>query len=64
MAIDLRSLRELDVIRGKLSAGKATKKERADFLKYVDVLENLVGEASGMDFYGTEGWEHYIGIEE
>ena len=64
MMLKLRSERELNMIRGKMSVGKATQKEVMDFLTYVTALEGLVEEASNEDFFGTEGWQHRIGIEE
>ncbi len=59
----IKSTRELDTIRGKMMVGAATKEELQDFLTYVIALEGLVEEASMEDFYGTEGWQHRLGIE-
>ncbi len=56
-------MRELDTIRGKMMVGHATPEELRDFLTYVTALEGLVEEASIEDFYGTEGWQHKLGIE-
>lgn len=56
--------RDLGIIRGKLSTLTATKEEVEKFLKYVTDLEELVGEASEQDFYGTEGWEHRLGLDD
>ena len=61
--MNLKSMRELDMIRGKMLVNKATQEELHDFLRYVNVLEDLVEEASDQDFYGTEGWQHSIGLE-
>lgn len=58
---DLLSERELDMIRGKMLAGVATKKEQSSILTYLNVLEALIEDASDNDFYGTEGWRHAIG---
>ena len=57
-------MRELDVIRGKMLVGHATIKELQDFLIYVSALEGLVEDASVEDFYGSEGWQHRLGIDE
>ena len=59
--IEVKSQREIDMIRGKMLVNAASQEELYDFLKYVSVLEILVEEASIEDFYGTEGWEHRIG---
>ncbi|GAF76704.1 unnamed protein product [marine sediment metagenome] len=58
-----KSMRELDMIRGKMLVAAATKEELADFLTYVTTLESLVEEASSEDFYGTDGWQHRIGLD-
>jgi len=58
---ELRTERELDMIRGKMLVNAATQDELHDFLRYVSVLESLVEDASMEDFYGTEGWRHHIG---
>ena len=58
----LLSEKELNTIRGKMLVAKATAKELQEFLKYVTELESLVEEASMQDFYGTEGWQHRIGL--
>jgi hypothetical protein len=55
--------RELDTIRGKMLAGAASPRELQDFLRFVNVLEGLVEEASMADFYGTEGWRHKVGLQ-
>ena len=61
--IKLRPIRELDMIRGKMTVGAATPAEMRDFLTYVVVLEGLVEEASNEDFFGTEGWQHKVGLD-
>ena len=57
-------MRELDVIRGKILVGHATIEELQDLLMYVSALEGLVEDASVEDFYGSEGWQHRLGIDE
>lgn len=59
----LKSQRELDVIRGKILVNAANTDELHDFLKYVSALESALDEASFEDFFGTEGWQHWIGVE-
>ena len=61
---EVRSEREIDMIRGKMLVAAATAKELQDFLVYVQILETLVDQASNEDFYGTEGWRHLIGWDE
>jgi hypothetical protein len=57
----VKSKQEINIIRGKMMCGHADRKDLSDFLYYVSKLESMVEEASLEDFYGTEGWEHYIG---
>lgn len=57
-------MRELDTIRGKMLVAAASKEELQDFLTYVTALEGLVEDASSEDFYGSEGWQHHLGIDE
>lgn len=64
MAKQLRSERDLDMIRGKMLVAAASREELHDFLYYVSMLEDLVEEASDEDFYGTEGWRHRLGWED
>jgi hypothetical protein len=64
MTIKLRPMRELDAIRGKMLVGAASPKELSEFLKYVAALEGLVEDASSEDFFGSEGWQHHLGIDE
>lgn len=52
--------KQVNVIRGKMSVGKASIEEIEEFLKYVDEIEKLVEQASDEDFYGTEGWKHIV----
>ena len=56
----MKTLRELDVIRGKMISGNATIEEIQSFLVYVTKLEELVEEASNEDFYGTQGWTYRV----
>jgi len=60
----LKSLKELNIIRGKMMVGAATAEEQRDFFTYVNEIEELVEEASIEDFYGTEGWQHRLGLDE
>ena len=59
----MKTMRELDTIRGKMLVAKATQQELQDFLVYVSALEGLVEEASVEDFYGTEGWQHRLFLD-
>jgi hypothetical protein len=61
--IKLPSERELNVIRGKMLVNAASQEELHLFLHYVTALEGLVEEASMQDFYGTEGWQHRLGLD-
>ena len=62
--IEVKSEREINMIRGKMLVNAATRDELHDFLTYVTALEVMVEEASRDDFYGTEGWSHRLGWDE
>jgi len=61
--MELRTEKELDMIRGKMLVAAATQKELHDFLTYVATLEGLLEEADNDDYFGTEGWRHRIGLQ-
>ncbi len=60
----MRSEKEINMIRGKISLNGTSGAEIEDFFKYVDKLEELVKEASDYDVYGTQGWKYAIGWED
>ena len=62
--MEVKSEREIDMIRGKMSVNAATQEEVMEFMKYVVFLESMVEEASCEDFYGTDGWRHRLGWDE
>lgn len=64
MKTNLPTEKQLNIIRGKMLVAAASSKELQEFLRYVTELEALVEEASLQDFYGTEGWQHKIGLKE
>jgi hypothetical protein len=61
--MQLKTEKELDIIRGKMLVAKATQEELTAFLLYVSKLEDLVEEASAEDFYGYHSWRHRMGWE-
>lgn len=61
--LNLKPLRELDVIRGKMLVSAASVEENHAFLRYVASLESLLDEADLDDYFGTEGWQHHLGID-
>ena len=62
--LQLKSEKELNIMRGKMMVNYTTNYEITEFLKYVSALEALVEEASNEDFYGTRGWQHRLGWED
>lgn len=56
-------LRKLDEIRGKLLVGMADGEETREFLRYVSDLESLLDEGDLDDYFGTEGWQHRLGLD-
>lgn len=61
---ELPSEQELDTIRGKMLVNAANREELKRFLKYVGELEHLLDLADMEDAYGTEGWRHYIRLDD
>ena len=58
---ELKSERQINMIRGKMLVNAATQDELHDFLLYVNHIERLLEEGDNMDVFGTEGWRHCIG---
>lgn len=58
------SERKLNEIRGKASIGHATTKEVMSVFEHLDALESKLEELSCEDFFGTEGWRHFLGLPE
>ena len=54
--------KKLNIIRGKMLVAAATQQELRKFLMYVSALETLLDETNQDDYFGTEGWQHHIGI--
>ena len=51
-------------IRGKNSVKHATQDDVELLLDHIWMVENvLLTECDGEDFFGTEGWRHYVGID-
>ena len=60
----LLSEKEINIIRGKNSVGKATKKEIQSIFEHLDALENALDEKDEEDFFGTQGWRSFFGVPE
>lgn len=58
----IKSEKELNIIRGKMLVNMANTAELHDFLNYVVALESLLEDANNDDYFGTEGWQHKIGL--
>lgn len=56
--------KQLNTIRGKAIAGKATTKEILSVFGHLDKLEAKLDETEQDDFFGTEGWRHFFGLED
>jgi hypothetical protein len=54
----------LNIIRGKNIVGAATKEDILKLYEHIDALENLLDEDDNEDIHGTEGWRHYLGVDE
>lgn len=56
--------KQLNIIRGKVSVGKATTKEVLSVFEHLDKLEMALDEKDSEDFFGTEGWRNFFGLSE
>ncbi len=52
----------INIIRGKNLVAATSKKDIDKLFEHIDALEMLLEEADGEDFFGSEGWRHYLGI--
>lgn len=57
----LSSDKQLNIIRGKASVGKASVEEIQQVFEHIDALEMELDERDGEDYFGTEGWRHAFG---
>lgn len=57
------TLRDINITTGKLLVNMADQAEINAYLRYVAELENLLDEADLDDYFGTEGWQHRLGID-
>lgn len=58
------SERELNIIRGRASVGKATPKEIMSVFEHLDLIENKLDDLDADDTFGTEGWRVSFGVPE
>jgi len=56
--------KQLNIIRGKASVGKATMKEIMSVFEHLDAMENMLDEKDSEDFFGTQGWREFFGMPE
>lgn len=56
--------KQLNIIRGKVLAGHASKAELLLVFGHLDALERKLDEADEQDALGTEGWRHFVGLPE
>lgn len=53
---------ERNIIRGKSLVGAATPQEILSVFGHYDILEEKLNELDDDDFFGTEGWRHFLGL--
>lgn len=58
------SEKELNIIRGKASVGKATPKEILSVFEHLELLEMKLDDLDADDTFGTEGWKRSFGYGE
>lgn len=51
-------------IRGKASVGHHTQQEVMQLLGHILAIEEKLDSADYDDFFGTEGWRHWMGVPE
>jgi hypothetical protein len=58
------SKEEFFILKGAaFSQGELTKEQIYSLFSHIVALEDLLKEADSEDFYGTEGWRHYLGVD-
>lgn len=57
-------VKTLNTIRGKALVGHASVKEIMSVFAHIDEMEFKLDEADSDDLLGTEGWRHWMGLED
>jgi len=57
------SEKEFNILCGKLLGGDLTQEDKKNLMLVISTFEELLDEADSDDFFGTEGWREYIGME-
>lgn len=56
---------QIEGILTKIECGKKVTEEQAIMIsEYIATLERLCDAADQDDYFGSEGWRHYIGMED
>lgn len=56
------SERDYSICIGKILAGKTLGEDEAQrFVEILSYFESMLDDADMQDFFGTEGWRHYMG---
>lgn len=56
---------QIERILTKIECGKTVTEEQAIMVsEYIIALEGLCDATDQDDYFGTEGWRHYIGMED
>lgn len=49
----------------RIECGKSLTEEEAIYIsEYIHTLEGLCDATDQDDYFGTEGWRHYVGVED
>lgn len=54
------SQRETDTLTGKALVGAMTKKDQMAVMEHLNALYFRFDELDDEDFFGTEGWRHFL----
>lgn len=57
------TISEISLIEGKNIGGVATKSDVEKLIQHIRELEALLDSTNDEDFFGTEGWRRYAGID-
>ncbi len=59
----MKSEKEINMIRGKMTEGVASVDEILEFLRFVDAMEKMLNDGNDYDVFGTQGWKYHMGWE-
>jgi hypothetical protein len=55
--------RQTDTLTGKALVGALTKADQLAVMEHLNALYFRLDELDDEDYFGTEGWRHFFGVE-